>query len=189
MIRGIIMQKHFFKGSAAALALSFVLGTASALPVTAATDAASIFEDSFESGDGSWKGHGGASVEVSEKKPYSGSKSLYVSGRSDTWNGAEKDVSSYLTTGKTYSISACVCYEGNTKSVNFMLSLVYKDASGTTAYDHIANAETIGGFYVQLAKTDISCPTARPIRSSLSRPRRAPPPSILTILSARRAAL
>ena len=149
------MERHFLRGSAAALALSCLLGTAAAVPVSAA---GAVFEDSFESGDGSWAGRGGAKVEISSKKPYSGSNALYVSGRSDAWNGAEKDMSGILTTGSTYSISAVVCYEGNAQSVNFMLSLAYKDASGTVAYDHIANAETISGFYVQLAKTDYQLP-------------------------------
>lgn len=155
MIRGIIMRKQFLKGSAAVLALSCLFGTVSAIPVTAAD---AIFEDSFESGDGAWTGRGGAKVAVNTDKPYSGSHALYVSGRTDAWNGAEKDMSGILTTGSTYSISAVVCYEGSAQSVNFMLSLAYKDASGTVNYDHIANAETISGFYVQLAKTDYQLP-------------------------------
>ncbi len=74
------MKKHLLKGSAAALALSCLLGTVSAMPVSAA---GAIFEDGFESGDGSWGGRGGAKVEVSSNKPYSGSNALYVSGRID----------------------------------------------------------------------------------------------------------
>ncbi len=140
------MQQSFIKGAAAMLAACVLLGSMSALPAGAAGEDAFLLSDGFESGSADWESRGGSTVAVSTSCPYSGSSSLYVSGRSAEWNGAQKDVSSLMTPGSTSSLSACMRYDGTAKSVNFMLSLHYTDANDKTVYDHIANAETISGF-------------------------------------------
>ncbi|HAG12615.1 MAG TPA: hypothetical protein DCG49_02000 [Ruminococcus sp.] len=151
------MRNCLLRKAAAAAALAVTAGTFAALPVSAADDF--IFSDGFESGEGSWKGRGGASVTADQQTPYAGSGALFVSGRTDAWNGAEKDVSGICKAGEHYAFSACARYDGNASSVTFMLSLAYKDASGTVIYDHIAQAETMSGFYVQLYNDDYMLPS------------------------------
>ena len=150
------MRNCLLRKAAAAAALAVTAGTFAALPVSAADDF--IFSDGFESGAGSWKGRGAASVSVDQKTPYAGSGALYVSDRGAEWHGAEKDVSSILSPGESYTFSACARFDGNASSVTFMLSLAYKDASGTTIYDHIAQVETMSGFYVQLYNDNYTLP-------------------------------
>ncbi|MBP0975764.1 MAG: hypothetical protein J6P20_06850, partial [Oscillospiraceae bacterium] len=56
-------------------------------------------------------------------------------------------------------MSVCVEYESGAETQTFQLSVAYKDASGEADYDHLAQAETMSGGYVQLAKTDYKLPS------------------------------
>lgn len=141
----------------AAAAFMLMLSSVSGAQVSAADDADCIFRDSFDSGECGWSGRGGSSVSVSTDQPYEGSGALLVSGRSDEWNGPEKDISSVCTAGTSYSFS--VCARCDSANVTFLLSLAYKDSSGTTVYDHLAQAETLSGNYVQLANTEYTIPS------------------------------
>ena len=138
------------------MACAVLLQTGAGMPVSAADSF--IFNDSFESGMSGWESRGGSTVEAVSSDAYAGSGALSVTGRSDAWNGAQKDISKYCKPGETYSFSVCARYDGNAKSVKFMLSLTYTDADGKAAYDHLADAETIGGFYVQLINTSYTIP-------------------------------
>ena len=141
-------NRRLLRRISAAAGCMMLMQSASALPAFAADS--SIFCDSFEDGVCGWEGRGGASVAADSKAPYAGSGALAVTGRTDSWNGAQKDISSYVAAGSTYSFSVCVRYETGS-NVELMLSLCYKDASGETVYDHIAQETTMSGFYVQLA--------------------------------------
>ena len=110
------------------------------------------YHDTFESGTDDWEARGGASVNTGGTA-YAGSKALTVSDRSSSWNGAMKTLDSLtFKSGEEYSFSVVAAGKGN-----MMLSLEYTDASGTTAYAHIANAESSGD-YVQLANTNYKLP-------------------------------
>lgn len=141
---------------AAAAAGTLLMQSAAVLPVSAADD--SIFSDGFESGTCGWEGRGSASVAVTSANAYAGSGALSVTGRNDAWNGAQKDISTVCSAGETYSFSVCVRFESGTKPVKFMLSLAYKNSANETEYGHLADAETIGGFYVQLANDSYTIP-------------------------------
>ena len=112
------------------------------------------FHDTFETGTNSWEGRGGASVNLSTTA-YAGEKALEISGREKQWHGAMKTLN-YKTfeAGKEYSFS--ICGRSDTEQ-KIMLSLEYTDASGTTAYDHIAEGTSSGG-YVQLSNTNYKIP-------------------------------
>ncbi len=112
------------------------------------------FHDTFENGTDEWEGRGSASVSKGGTA-YQGSGALSITGREKAWNGAQKSLN-YKTfeAGKEYSFSANV-YSATAQTV--MLSLQYTDASGTTQYDHIAQAFTEGG-YIQLANTNYKIP-------------------------------
>ena len=151
---------HTRKMLAACFAASVMLPAMTAFPqqAAAADEAAYIFCDSFESGSGGWSGRGGCTVQTGSAMPYAGTGALAVTGRSAEWNGAEKSLSSICEAGKSYSFSVCAAYEGSAKSVTFQLSLTYKNSSGTAVYEHLAQAEAISGFYVQLANPEYTVP-------------------------------
>lgn len=151
-----IMERSHRKPLAAAIGCAMLLQTASALPAAAADDF--IFSDGFESGDCGWESRGGCTVATDTANPYAGTGALAVSGRTDAWNGAQKDISSVCTAGQTYCFSACARYESGPQSMEFMLSLTYTGSDGKAVYDHIANAETVSGHYVQLTNPSYTIP-------------------------------
>ncbi len=115
------------------------------------------FHDTFESGAGDWTGRGAASVKAASKA-FEGSGSIYVSGRTSAWNGACRPLGSDFVAGQSYSFSANVMFDSGSSSDTFYLKLQYKDASGTTSYAGIAEAETIKGSWVQLQNTSYKLP-------------------------------
>lgn len=142
-----------------ATALALLLSATAAMPVWAADDADCIFRDSFDTDDCGWGGRGsGTAVAVSSDQPYQGSGALLVSGRGAEWHGPQKDISSVCSAGTAYSFSVCARCD-STQNVTFLLSLAYKDASGTTVYDHLAEAQTMSGNYVQLANAEYTIPS------------------------------
>ena len=121
-------------------------------------DGTIYFHDTFESGADSWTGRGAASVTSSSDKAYEGSKSIYVDGRTSAWNGGSKVLGSDFAAGKSYSFSANVLFDKGGSEDTFFLKIQYKDASGTTSYDGIAEATTMKGTWVQLANTNYKIP-------------------------------
>ena len=150
------MKPRKRKVLAAAAVCAMLMQTAALMPASAADDY--IFSDGFESGAGDWESRGGATVKTTSDEPYAGSGALSVTGRSDSWHGAQKSLTGICTAGETYSFSVCARYESGPQSVTFMLSLVYKNSAGETTYDHIADAETMSGFYVQLSNPSYTLP-------------------------------
>ena len=110
------------------------------------------YHDTFENGTDDWEGRGGASVSTGGTA-YVGSKALTVSDRGSSWHGAQKALDSQtFKAGEEYSFSAAVSGSGN-----MMLSLQYTDASGKTAYGHIASGQSEGD-YVLLSNTNYKLP-------------------------------
>lgn len=110
------------------------------------------YHDTFENGTDDWEGRGGASVSTGGTA-YAGSKALTVSDRGSSWHGAQKALDSQtFKSGEEYSFSAAVSGSGN-----MMLSLQYTDASGKTAYGHIASGQSEGD-YVLLSNTNYKLP-------------------------------
>ena len=115
------------------------------------------FHDTFESGTDSWTGRGAASAAASSAASYEGSKSLLVTDRTAAWNGCYKELSTNVfKPGSAYSFSVDACAASDT---DFMLSLQYTDSSGTTQYDHIAEASATAGSFVQLANSNYTIPS------------------------------
>lgn len=112
------------------------------------------FRDTFEENTTGWEGRGSAAVSKGSNA-YQGSGALSITGREKAWHGAQKTLNAATyEAGKEYSFSANVYSETAQK---VMLSIQYTDASGEQKYDHIAEAETAGG-YVQLANTNYKIP-------------------------------
>ncbi len=117
------------------------------------------FHDTFESGTNDWTGRGAASVSSSSQAAQEGSKSLLVTDRGGTWQGAQKTLD-YLTfkAGESYSFSVCGRMADGAAGTNLMLSVQYTDTDGKTAYGHIANATASSGGFVQIANTNFTLP-------------------------------
>ena len=128
-------------------------------PTTSAQDNDGYyFNDKFESGTDSWAGRGAASVDTASGKGIDGSGALSVTGRTNTWNGAYKEISSStFKPGTAYSFSANVMYDSGPSEQTFQLSLQYSDGT-ETKYDHIASGKAVKGDWVQLANLSYTIP-------------------------------
>ena len=97
------------------------------------------FESDFEDGTQSWNGRGSATAERSTTYAHSGNASLYVSGRTQLWNGATRSVSDIMEAGGYYKVGTYVLYDGDQYSdtQKFSINLQY-DYNGKENYYTIA---------------------------------------------------
>ena len=118
------------------------------------------FHNTFDSSTDSWTGRGSAKVAVNTTQHYSGSGSLYCSGREANWNGATRTLSSSVfKSGQEYSFSADVKYDEGPASQTFYLTLQYDDSTGETKYDKIAIVDDVPkGEWVQLYNPSYKIP-------------------------------
>jgi enterochelin esterase-like enzyme len=115
-----------------------------------------LYSASFENGTNYWSGRGSASVESTSSKAYHGSKSLFVSGRTDNWNGGEVEVdTSTFKPGSSYSFSTMV---NPTESTTVQLSMQY-DQNGSTNYTQIAEGTCTAGKWSKLENTNFTIPS------------------------------
>lgn len=97
------------------------------------------FESDFEDGTQSWNGRGSATAERSTTYAHGGNASLYVSGRTQLWNGATRSVSDIMEAGGYYKVGTYVLYDGDQYSdtQKFSINLQY-DYNGKENYYTIA---------------------------------------------------
>lgn len=115
------------------------------------------FHDTFESSTGNWAARGDAKTELSSSAAAAGSKSLSVTGRTDSWNGTANSLdTAAFVPGNSYSFSTLVM-QNSVSSDNFKLSLQY-DLNGETNYATVAEAAGAKGEWVQLANTSYKIP-------------------------------
>jgi endo-1,4-beta-xylanase len=116
--------------------------------VTSAQPAQSgiVKSSTFESGSTEgWQARGtgsDAQISVVDTVAHSGSKSLYVTGRAQTWQGAQIDLTSLLEKGKEYQFSIWV-YQNSGSDQNITLTMQRKNADNTTNYDTIKWQQTV----------------------------------------------
>ena len=117
-----------------------------------------FFHSDFENDTDSWASRGDASIKTDSSNTYDGNNSLYVTGRTDSWNGAARSLnSSVFVPGNSYSFSV-MAMQNSTASEDFKLTLQYtKD--GEENYDTIATATGAKGEWVQLANTSYTIPS------------------------------
>ncbi|MDE6664754.1 MAG: glycoside hydrolase family 11 protein, partial [Ruminococcus sp.] len=116
-----------------------------------------FFHSDFESTVDSWGARGDASVKETSAETFAGNKSLGVTGRTDSWNGAARSLSTFVfVPGNSYSFSVAVM-QNKTASEDFKLTLQY-DKDGETNYSTIATATGAKGEWVQLANTSYTIP-------------------------------
>jgi endo-1,4-beta-xylanase len=77
------------------------------------------FEQSKTDG---WRARGAATVAVSDEESHTGSHSLKVTGRTAAWHGAEYDVTSLVTPGDSYDVTAWARLTEGTASTSLILT-------------------------------------------------------------------
>ncbi len=118
------------------------------------------FHDTFESGMGDWGARGAVTAETSSTMAYSGSKSAYISGRTDAWNGIQKSLSTAMfKPGETYCFSAVTGYKTGGSSEEFLMTFQYEDSTGETQYVHLDTQSTVKGEFVQLYTGNYKIPS------------------------------
>ena len=117
------------------------------------------FHCTFESGtEGFGSRIGSETVTSSSSAAYAGSKSLYVSDRSEAYHGASMSLSSStFKAGESYSFSGNVMYDSGSSSENIHFTMQYNDGT-ENKYVKIASAEATKGEWVQLANTSFEIP-------------------------------
>ena len=131
----------------------------SSVPLTAfAADPVELVNDTFEESFGTWKARTSGSTEISlsDAAANSGEKSLYITGRTQTWNGAGASMIGTMYAGKTYDLSCYVMYEdtevgGQNQQFNFQL--MYTDANGEERYSYMGGANAAAGEWKQIKAT------------------------------------
>jgi GH35 family endo-1,4-beta-xylanase len=117
-----------------------------------------FFHHTFEDGETQgWGRRGDETVANSNAQKNSGSRSIYISGRNQNWNGAQFALPSEFKAGKEYSFSAMARHEGS-GTLKFKLSLQYENAAGEKQYPNIDSVEAANGKWVQLAETHYTLP-------------------------------
>ncbi len=117
------------------------------------------FHSTYESGTDSWSARGSNSAAVSGSASAKGSKSLFVSDRTETWNGAGYSLNkNAFVPGNSYSFSTMVM-QNAAASEDMKLSLQYDDASGETQYATVAEATASKGEWTQLKNTSFTIPS------------------------------
>lgn len=118
------------------------------------------FDNGFESDTEGWTSRGAATIAVSSQTAYMGSQSLFISGRTAAWNGAQKALdTAAFKPGTEYSFSANVIYTSGEITDTFYMKLQYVDGNGDTRYATIAEATAIMGEWVQLANSNFKIPS------------------------------
>ena len=128
----------------------------SSIPLTAfAADPVELVNDTFEESFGTWKARTSGSTEISlsDATANSGEKSLYITGRTQTWTGAGASMIGTMYAGKTYDLSCYVMYEdtevgGQNQQFNFQL--MYTDANGEERYSYMGGANAAAGEWKQI---------------------------------------
>ena len=123
------------RAAAGAVGLMAAFSMFSAMPGMTAS-AATLLAAEFETTNDSFTGRGGATAAWTSDFYYQNGCSLFVSDRTATWHGAQRDASSILVPGNSYNVSAAV-YQASGEAVDMQLSVQYTDSSGKAAYDHI----------------------------------------------------
>lgn len=76
-----------------------------------------LYETGFEDGQTDFIGRGDATAEIVTTQAHEGSSSLFVSGRTSSWNGATIDMTELLPNGKLVMMSAYVYYDEGPSTV------------------------------------------------------------------------
>ena len=117
------------------------------------------FSNGFENDTEDWTGRGTANVASSANTGYVGNNSLFVSGRTSSWNGAQKALSDRVfKPGNEYSFSVNVKFDSEKITDKFFMKLEYSDANGKKQYALIAEGIAVKGEWMQLSNPNFKIP-------------------------------
>ena len=103
-----------------------------------------------------WVRRGDVTVENTTAQKNSGSRALFVNGRTQNWNGAILPLNDRaFKSGTEYSFSVMAMSQ---TAGTMSLSLQYNDVSGTESYDNIGSAVATAGQWVQISNTSYQLP-------------------------------
>jgi endo-1,4-beta-xylanase len=105
-------------------AIAIVVSSCASAPgERGSTDDLIVYQEDFERSAGGWHARGPESVSISTDQAHSGSQSLLVTGRTASWNGPIKDVTTVLRAGQSYEMGAWAMFpEGpDTQSINISM--------------------------------------------------------------------
>ncbi len=115
------------------------------------------FRSTFESCEDDWGSRGDSSVKLNSDNYYSGKNSLFVSGRTDNWNGTAISLdSSTFVPGNSYSFSTAVLQKSG-ETTPMKLTLQYT-LNGEGNYDEVASADAKSGEWTKLENTSFTIP-------------------------------
>ena len=119
-------------------------------------EAVGFFETTFETGVEGWITRGGPLLTIDKDNASEGSQSLFVSGRTDNWNGAAimLDSETYKP-NEAYHFKADVM-QNSGETVTMKMTLQYND--GTEKYDQIALLEAPSGEWITLENLAYTIP-------------------------------
>lgn len=117
------------------------------------------YYDTFEDSMGQWNNRGPAEVALSNRASYKGSGALFVSGRTDAWNGAQRALSpiTYVP-GNKYCFSSVAMFTGGATSATFCMKLQYVDSNGDPQYDTIDMKTAVANQWVHLYNPEYTIP-------------------------------
>lgn len=115
------------------------------------------FNEDFENGSGDWTSRGDAKLTSDSSNYYSGKKSILVTGRADTWQGAAIELdSNAFVPGNTYSFGTAILQKsGSTEEAKLTLQYTL---NGEENYDTVASADAASGKWTKLENTAYTIP-------------------------------
>lgn len=117
--------------------------------MTASAETAELVHNDFEESFGTWKARTSGSTEIalSDEQAYEGSKSLSITGRTTSWNGAGASMIGVMYPDQQYDLSVAVYYDDEVggQSQQFNLQCLYTDADGTERYKYISGVNAQQG--------------------------------------------
>lgn len=112
--------------------------------------AADNYSFSFESGRGDWSPRGaGVELKVVDSQAAAGSRSLYISGRTENWQGPSLNITGLVAEGKEYKFSLKVKLNKSADSNNVILS-AENNKDGDKSWDNIASTEVSADSWTEL---------------------------------------
>lgn len=99
-----------------------------------------VLSQNFEEELGGWGARGSETVALSTEASHAGSQSAKISDRTASWNGLQKDITSLLTDGKSYTFKMYVMYNGeDAEDTQDMHLSVQTTLDGTDSYTNLAS--------------------------------------------------
>ncbi len=112
-----------------------------------------VLTSGFEDGTaGNWKARGTASLGVTDETAHGGKFSLLVTKRTQSWNGASRDLTGKILQNGTYSFSAWAKIRDGQPDAALIMT-VQRDKGTEQSYDRVTSVDAKSGQWVNLKGT------------------------------------